>query len=716
MPSPPAPGRIRAGCRALRSRRFEDRGILLSPPLAVGMLVDDATVEVENIHRNRLLGLPLTAAILAGAEQIALPAIMATLAICIVFFPVMLLTGPARYLFTPMALSVVFAMLASYILSRTLVPLLCKKLLENEHHDNETKPSLFNRLFESFQDTYVDILENVLHHRKFVLASFLVIAGISMSLAFQVGTDFFPQTDSGLIKFHFRAPSGTRIEETELIVKKVEDRIHELIPASELDAVSSMLGTPFGVVLALVPTDNVAGMDAEILISLKPKHHPSSAYVKAIRKALATEFPDSTVSFQSADIINQVLNFGLTAPIDILIEGSNYTTSYEFARKLRDQIRVIPGTADVGIKQVFDSPSLKINVDRQRAARVGLSQRDIANSLLISLSSSASIAPSFFLNPTNGVNYLVAVRVPIEKMNSVNDLLAIPVSAGSANILERDSNVGSVSALNSSVSQAQRLGNLASISDATTVTSVNHTNVQRVVDVTANVEGRDLGSVVKDIRKTIASLGELPKGTKISVHGQANVMEESFKKLGLGLILAIVFVYLLMVVLFQSWIDPFIVIVAVPGALMGILWMLFLTHTTINVESLMGSIMAIGIAASNSILLVSFANDIRVERDLGLFEAVIEAGRTRLRPIVMTAVAMILGMLPAALGLGEGGEQNAPLARAVVGGLLCASFITIFIVPIVYCMLRKNLPTKHLLDIKFRAEDLKGATPHDKSE
>ncbi len=676
--------------------------------LAVGMLVDDATVEVENIHRNRLLGLSLTSAILAGAEQIALPAIMATLAICIVFFPVVLLTGPARFLFVPMALSVVFAMFASYILSRTLVPLLCKILLESEKHDAAEAPSIFNRAFEAFQNFYVSILEVVLHHRKFVLVCFLVMVGVSAYLVGQIGTDFFPQSDAGLIKFHFRAPVGTRIEATEEIIKKVENRIREIIPANELDSISSMLGTPFGISLILVPTDNVGGMDSEVLISLLPKHKPSSIYRKLIRQMLTEEFPEAKVSFQSADIVNQVLNFGLSAPIDIQIEGSNYNVSYDYAKKLRDLVRLIPGTADVGIKQVFDSPSIKVEVDRNRAARFGLSQRDISNSLLITLSSSIALAPSFFLNPANGVNYSVAVRLPKEQMGTVSELLSIPITSGGGSILENNQEGNSLAPLGKSSTQVQRLGNMVSLGVSSSLTSINHSNVQRVVNVTANVEERDLGAVVKDIRKSIKGLGELPAGTKIEVRGQAEVMDASFKKLGLGLVLAIVFVYLLMVVLFQSWLDPFIVIVAVPGALMGILWMLFLTKTTINVESLMGSIMAIGIAASNSILLVSFANDVRIEKNLGLLEAVIEAGRTRLRPIMMTAIAMILGMLPAALGHGEGGEQNAPLARAVVGGLMCASLITVFIVPIVYCMLRKNLPTKHLLDLKFKADENQG--------
>lgn len=673
--------------------------------LAIGMLVDDATVEVENIHRNRLLGLPLTVAILTGAQQIALPAIMATLAICIVFFPVVLLTGPARFLFTPMALSVVFAMMASYLLSRTLVPILCRMLLQHEKiedHETQMFPS-FTRLFDRIQARYDSLLHQVLDNRRVALLAGGAVFLVTMSLPFVTGTDFFPQTDTGLMKLHFRAPSGTRIEMTETMVAKVEDSIRQIIPQDELETINSMLGLPVSYNLAFVPTENVGGMDAEILIALKEKHHATVGYMQKIRDKLQGDFPGSSIFFQPADIVSQVLNFGLSSPIDVQIEGSDFKKSYEIVHELQDKLRLIPGLVDIHLKQIFDYPTLELNVDRIRAARLGLSQRDVANSMLISLSSSALVSPSYFLNPQNNVNYVVAVKTPLRKLTTVDDLLSTPVTP-STGALNR--NVALQDPLSIPGAAAQRLGNLITFQTSSTLNEINHSNVQRVLNIDANVEGRDLGGVVRDINRTIASLGALPPGTKIAVRGQGEVMHESFQKLGLGLILAMLLVYLLMVVLFQSWLDPFIVMVAVPGALIGILWMLVLTGTTINVESFMGSIMAVGIAASNSILLVSFANDVRVEKNVDVLEAALLAGKTRLRPVLMTALAMIIGMLPAALALGEGGEQNAPLGRAVIGGLLVATVVTLFFVPLVYSLLRKGMPTKHLLDEQLAKEEM----------
>jgi multidrug efflux pump subunit AcrB len=669
--------------------------------LAIGMLVDDATVEVENIHRNRLLGLPLTVAILTGAQQIALPAIMATLAICVVFFPVVLLTGPSQFLFTPMALSVVMAMMASYILSRTLVPILCRMLLEHEQHGHDMFPA-FTRLFSKVQAKYDSLLHMMFENRKIVMMTAGAFFVVTLTTPFVIGTDFFPQTDTGLMKLHFRAPAGTRIEVTEDMVAKVEDTIRKIIPKDELATINSMLGVPTSYNLAFVPTDNVGGMDAEILVALNEDHHRTQDYMKQIRKELSAQFPGASIFFQPADIVNQVLNFGLSSAIDVNIEGSNFTTSYEYVKKLEEDFRKIPGLVDMNLKQVFDYPNLDVNVDRIRAARLGLSQRDVANSLLITLSSSALVAPSYFLNPQNSVNYIVAVKVPLKKLTSVDDLLSTPITptGGILNpvLAPRDP-------LSIPSSAAQRLGNLSTMQTTSTLNEISHSNVQRVLNINARVEDRDLGSVIGDINKAITKLGTLPVGMNIRVRGQGEVMNESFFKLGLGMILAMILVYLLMVVLFQSWLDPFIVMVAVPGALVGILWMLLLTGTTINVESFMGSIMAVGIAASNSILLVSFANDVRVEENVEVEQAALLAGKTRLRPVLMTALAMIIGMLPAALALGEGGEQNAPLGRAVIGGLLCATLVTLFLVPIVYSLLRKGLPTKHLLDEKLALEE-----------
>jgi multidrug efflux pump subunit AcrB len=685
--------------------------------LAIGMLVDDATVEVENIHRNRAMGKPLTMAVLDSARQVAVPAIVATLAICVVFFPVVLISGPAKYLFTPLAFAVVMAMLASYLLSRTLVPVLSRMLLGGDHHGEASDEPVTGRLtclfrelnqrreqkFEQLRDSYSRILASALHHRTFTLVITALVGLASLGLVFIVGADFFPTVDVGLMKLHFRAPSGTRIEETEKLVSQVEGRIRQIIPDAEIDTINDMVGVPIFYNLAFVQTENISGMDAEMLISLKKGHRPTAYYRRRMRDVLPREFPGSRFYFQSADIVTQVINFGLASPIDIQIEGADFSRSYEYALKMRDALRIIPGCADVHINQVLDYPTLQVDVDRARAAKLGMSERDVATSALIALSSSVIISPSFFLNPANNVNYTVAVQIPRQYQTTLGGLLSMPVTPPSAGALLRPSNQPAPT----DVPQppAQSLANLAAISHRTSAENISHYTVQRVLDVDASVEGRDLGSVIRDINKQIKALGKLPIGMRMTVHGQNEVMSESFRSLGLGLVLAIVLVYFLMVVLFQSWIDPFIIMMAVPGALMGILWMLFLTGTTINVESLMGSIMAVGIATSNSILLVSFANDLRVEKNLSPVEAAFEAARTRLRPVLMTALAMIIGMLPMAFAMGEAGEQNAPLGRAVVGGLLVATLLTLFVVPVIYSILRTKIPVKHLLDEKFLAEE-----------
>ena len=689
--------------------------------LAIGMLVDDATVEVENIHRNRALNKPLTVAILDGARQVAVPAIVATLSICVVFFPVVLLWGPARFLFTPLALAVVIAMLASYLLSRTLVPTLARMLMSSEHHrdsrsdrDAGTLSGWVRKLsqktnqfrddvFDRFREAYGHTLETFLAHPAFGIVGAAVVIVISLGLLYTVGTDFFPSVDPGLMKLHFRAPIGTRIEKTEEIVAQVEQRIRDTIPAEELETINSMIGVPIYFNLAFVQTDNVGAMDAEILIALKPGHRPSSIHRQQLREVLERDFPGSSAYFQSADIISLVLNFGLTSPIEVQIEDQDMNRAYQFAVKLKNAMREIPGAADVHINEVIDYPALRVDIDRTRAAYLGMSERDVVNTVLISLASSSLIAPNFYLNPSNNVNYIVAVEIPLKSIESIDNLHAIPVTPPSATTLLQPS----VTALPTDVPQipTQTLSNLATIRHHVTPASISHYTVQRVVSVNATLEGRDLGSVAKDIEKKIRDLGKLPAGTRITLRGQYEVMNQSFRSLGLGLILATLLVYFLMVVLFQSWLDPFIIMMAVPGALAGILWMLALTGTTINVESLMGSIMAIGIATSNSILLVSFANDIRVEKNVSPMEAALEAAKTRLRPVLMTALAMILGMLPMALALGEAGEQNAPLGRAVIGGLLVATIVTLFIVPTIYSLLRKDLPTKYVLEKRFRAEE-----------
>jgi multidrug efflux pump subunit AcrB len=679
--------------------------------LAIGMLVDDATVAVENIHRNRDLGKPLLAAVLDGSQQIAVPAIVATLAICVVFFPVVLLYGPAKYLFTPLAFAVVTAMLASYLLSRTLVPVLARMLLGREGPGaNGSGHSLFRELnrrreqgFERFREAYGRLLAGALHHRSLTLTMAALLGLVSLGLVAAIGTDFFPTVDVGMMKLHFRAPAGTRIEETEKLVAQVEARIRDIIPAAEIDTINDMLGVPIFYNMAFVQTENISGMDGEILISLKKGHRPTALYRQRIRDLLPAEFPGCRFYFQSADIVAQVLNFGLTSPIDVQIEGLDLTRSYPYALKIRDAMAAIPGAADVHINQVLDYPTLQLDVDRARAARLGMNERDVATSALISLSSSALIAPSFFLNPANNVNYTVAVQIPRQYQSSLGSLLAMPVTPPSAGALLQPPYQPAPADIPQA--PAQNLANLALVSHRLSAENITHYTVQRVLDVEASVEGRDLGSVVRLIEREIRKLGKLPAGMRITVRGQNEIMTQSFKSLALGLILAILLVYFLMVVLFQSWLDPFIIMMAVPGALVGILWMLALTGTTINVESLMGSIMAVGIATSNSILLVSFANDLRVEKNISPLEAALEAGKTRLRPVLMTALAMIIGMLPMALAMGEAGEQNAPLGRAVIGGLLVATVATLFVVPVIYSLLRVKTPVKHLLDERFLAEE-----------
>jgi multidrug efflux pump subunit AcrB len=678
--------------------------------LATGILVDDATVAVENIHRHRTLGQPLTVAILEGSREVALPRTMATLAICIVFIPVAFLYGVSKFLFVPLALSVVFSLLASYILSFTLVPMLSRQLLAGEHHDDGNGSGIgarFNRAREGslewLQNTYGAVLTVIMRHRPFVLVCLILMGGVSVFLGRVVGTDFFPAADVGIMKLHFRAPMGMRIEETEKLVLAVEEEIRKVIPAEEISTINDMLGVPLFFNLAFVPTDNISGMDADILISLKPPHKPSVHWMRELRDRLPPKFPGSTMYFQNADIVTQVLNFGLPAPIDVQIQDANFERAQGYAARVRKIIEETPGAVDVRQMQVLNYPALRVEVDRMRAARLGLTQRDVASNVLTTLSSSAIVNPSYFLNP-NGVNYTVAVQTPLERMSSVEDLMATPITPGATPMLDNTATAKLNAVPGAPVT---RLSNIASIRPDTSYQSVSHYTVQRVLDIAANVDGRDLGGVVSDIKRKIDAMTaekDFPSTSKIMIRGQYQVMNASFESLIGGLLLAIVLVYALLVVLFQSWIDPFIIMMAVPGALIGILWMLALSGTTINVMSLMGAIMAVGIGVSNSILIVSFANDLRVEKNLGVIEAVIEAGRTRLRPVLMTALAMIIGMVPMALGLGEAGEQNAPLGRAVIGGLAMATIATLFVVPVIYTFVRKNMPILHELDTRFEAE------------
>ncbi len=685
--------------------------------LAIGMLVDDATVEVENIHRNRGMNKPLTIAILDGAQQIAVPALMATLAICIVFFPVVLLTGPSKFLFQSMALSVVISMMASYILSRTLVPVLARMLMGNEHHGTEppTTGGQFKMVsfkfntwrdtqFDRFKESYGRLLHLILNNKKTVLSITVLVMVVSGFLIKIVGFDFFPTTDTGMMKIHFRAPVGSRIETTEKLVDSAEAHIQRIIGKKDLGSVNDMIGMPVFYNLAFVQSDNTSSMDADILVSLNPGHKPTREYIKQIRKELAESFPDCIAYFQSADIVSQVLNFGTSAPIDVQIMYNNYDSSFKYASILKKELAKIPGTADVCIKQVLDYPTMKFNVDRVKAAQLGVTQKDVSTAMLVALSSNGAISPSFYINPVNGVNYPVAVKIPLKDLSSLTGILNTPVTPAvpdntSSALSDRPKGL------------TQTLGNLASVNMETQYDIISHYTVQKVMDITANVEGRDLGSVANDIEKKIAAMGQLPTGMHIYLRGQPEVMNSTFSTLGLGLIISIVLVYLLMVVLFQTWIDPLIILFAVPGAFVGILWMLVITGTTLNTVSLMGSIVAVGIAVSNSILMVSFANDVRVEKNLNPLEAALEAGKTRLRPVLMTALAMILGMIPMAMGTGAGGEQNAPLGRAVIGGLLVATMVTLFIVPVIYSILRKKAPQRHKLDEQFQLETMRYDEP-----
>ncbi len=663
--------------------------------LAVGILVDDATVEIENIHRNLTQKKPLTRAILDGAQQIAVPAFVSTLAICIVFVPVLLLTGAARYLFTPLAMAVVFAMMASYLLSRTLVPTMVHHMLASEVHVYQEGADsaqahgwvwrvhhAFNRHFERLRTSYRGALVWTLDHRGAVAVLFGIFVIGSCLLAFLVGEDFFPYVDSGQMRLHVRTLQGTRIEETENIFGQVEAEIRRQIPAAEMDTILDNIGLPNGGInLAFSDTATIGSGDGEILISLKEgKHGPTQDYMRKLRAALHDKFPDLTIFFQPANITNQILNFGLPAPIDVQVVGRNAVANYRVIRELQRRIALVPGAVDVHIHQEVSYPELKVNVDRTKAGQAGLSQRDVANSLLISLSSSGQVAPNQWLNPVNGVNYQVAVQTPQYRIDSFDALNRTPITAGTG--------AGSGAA----VPGTQLLSNLATMERGTSVAVVNHYNVQPVYDVYANTDARDLGGVASDIRKIVKDVTpKLPRGSFIDIRGQVETMSSSFLRLGIGMVFAILLVYLLMVVNFQSWLDPFIILMALPGALAGILWMLFVTQTTLNVPSLMGAIMSIGVATANSILLVSFANDERMTGKNAL-EAALSAGFTRIRPVMMTALAMIIGMLPMALSLGEGGEQNAPLGRAVIGGLVMATFTTLFFVPVMYTYLRRRQP------------------------
>ena len=706
--------------------------------LAVGILVDDTTVTIENINRYIALGRPLRKAILEGSAEIALPALVSTLSICIVFLPMAFLSGVSKYLFLPLAEAVIFAMLASYILSRTVTPTFAQFLLPKEvalfreegyGHGDEGQPPQdghkrsghgqgkhghngihrnggarpqppqseedkdqerlekqrngllwrthhrFNGWFEKRREGYKGALTWVMDHRLGVTLVFIGFCLLSFCLYPFVGRDFFPQVDAGQIRLHVRVPPSTRLEETARIFSTVEQQIRRTIPPAEMGQILDNIGEPISVNLAYGDSATVGPSDGEILVSLNPKHHPTDGYVQALRRSLPRQFPEDTFFFQPADIVNQILNFGLPAPIDVQVSGPNRNQKQDLdlANQIVQSVSGIPGAADVHLQQITDAPGLQVNVDRTRAEQVGLTQSAVAQSLLVSLAGTGQAAPDFFLNNQNGVVYNVTVQTPQYRLDSPDALLSTPLTAPG-------------------LAAPQLLSNVATIQHDTNPLVISHYNIQPTYDVYANTQNRDLGGVAGDIDRVLAPLKKhLPRGSTITVRGQVQSMGQSFTGLGLGLIGAIVLVYLLMAVNFQSWLDPLVVVAGAPGALAGILWMLFVTQTTINVPSLTGAIMTIGVSTANSVLVVTFANERRAE-GMSAHDAAIAAGYTRLRPVIMTALAMILGMLPMALAIGAGSEQDAPLGRAVIGGLLVATLTTLFIVPVAYSVLRKADP------------------------
>jgi multidrug efflux pump subunit AcrB len=667
--------------------------------LAVGILVDDATVEIENTHRNMAERKPLTRAILDSASQVAAPAFVSTLSICIVFVPVVLLTGAAKYLFTPLAMAVAFAMMASYFLSRTLVPTMMHFLLDKElklyqdpsESECEERRNFvwrwhmkFDRKFERMQHHYKRVLEWCLENAGLTILLFCILLVVSLPMLLFIGRDFFPYVDSGQMRLQVQPPQGMRIEDSELYFAKVEQEIRRVLPADKIQLILDNIGLPTGGInLAFSSSATISNTDGEVLIALKPGGRETQEYMRLLRMDLKEKFPDGVFFFTPANITNQILDFGLPAPIDLQVIGRD-PGNFVLAKKLANQIAAIPGAVDVHLHQQVEYPTLQVNVDRSKARQIGLTQQDVAQSTLISLSGTGQTAPNEWLDPHNGVNYQVVVQTPIYRIGTLPEFSRTPVTTPQANA-------------------TQMLGNLATFGRDQSPIIINHYNIQPVFDVYANVDRRDLGGVANEIQKIMDDAHKnLPKSTQLVLRGEVKTMNDSFLRLGGGMIMAIALVYLLMAVNFQSWLDPLIILMAIPCAFCGILWMLFITQTTFSVPSLMGTIMTIGVATANSILMVVFAND---ERLLGKDrrEAALNAGHTRLRPVLMTALAMIIGMLPMALALGEGGEQNAPLGRAVIGGLIFATIGTLFLVPTIYSLLKKHPPIDYTKEIDDEA-------------
>jgi multidrug efflux pump subunit AcrB len=687
--------------------------------LAVGILVDDATVTIENVERHMSLGEKLEDAIMKGAGEIALPAFVSTLCICIVFVPMFLLSGVARFLFVPLAEAVVFAVAASYVLSRTLVPTLIMWFERNHHPSSAAAASgatgkesahqkvalwmrpfvalqqLFERGFNRLREGYHDLLGKILTHRKVFAVTFLALCAGSWILVPFLGEDFFPAVDAGSFQLHVRAVAGTRVEETAKLVDQVEAAIRERIPAQELKGIVDNIGLPTSGINLSYNNSGVAGSaDADVLVGLQQNHKPTAEYVRQLRLDLHQKFPGAEFYFLPADIVTQTINFGLPAPFDIQILGRDLATDHKIAGQLAQKLRRVTGAVDVRVQQPAHLQRLQFAIDRTKAAGVGLTERDVAGSVLLSLSGSGQTAPSYWVDTTTGVQYLVNVRAPEYRLASLDALQSLPVSAstpGAAN--------------------GQLLTNVASLSRTNSQPIYSHYNIMPVVDVFGGISNRDLGSVLSDIKPIVAEAQKnLPRGTSIMVRGQALTMNSSFLGLSIGLVAAVALIYLLLVVNFQSWLDPFIILTALTGALAGVIWGLFVTATTLSVPAMMGAIMCMGVATANSVLVVTFARQ-QLDEGKDPLHAAWEAGTTRLRPVLMTALAMIIGMLPMALGLGEGGEQNAPLGRGVIGGLMIATIATLFFVPVVFSLLHRSSAKRNKPEGTTPSQDLATAIP-----
>ena len=649
--------------------------------LAIGMLVDNATVVIENILRNKeamsVQGQSIKEVIYKSAAEVASPTLVSTLSICTVFAPIFLMEGSTKYLFIPLAMSVIFAMIGSYMLSNTLVPVLVDKLLKNKE---VLKPDSIlykvntwvNTNFSKLREVYKSFLQkDVIPKPKQVGVVYGIIVLSALVLLPFIGENFFPEVDAGQIRLHVYAPHGTRIEETAREFSAIEETIKRVIPPTELDTVLDNIGLPASMInLAFMDNSQIGVGDGEILIALKENHKPTKQYVKKLRKELNKEFPNSTFFFQNADMVGKILNFGLASPVDIKVQGKDLKANFALTSKMLEDVKRVRGVADAHIHQITDTPEVRVEVDKRRASIMKLSQETVSENLLTALTSSAMVAPNYWVDPQNGVNYNLVVQVPTYNVDTVKNVTDVPVSYNN--------------------NKPVRLSNIAEVSSGTTASVVNHYDIQPIYDILLNVQDRDLAGVTRDINKIVKKYQKIaPRGTFINIFGQAKSMDYVFTSLLSGLMLALVLVYLLIVVNFQSWRNPFIIITPVPLALSGIIWMLFISDTTFSVQALMGSIMAVGVSCANSILVISFATE-KMKEGLSSVEAAIEAGYTRIRPVIMTASAMILGMLPMALGIGEGGEQNAPIGRTVIGGLLFATFATLIVVPMLFAVMNKN--------------------------